>query len=1382
MTTTEFLGKLRGLGIDLWVEDDRLCCSGPPESLTPALKTELKSRKLEVLNILQDARQGKRNKIPLPSVRDRKAELPLSFAQERLWFLDRLHPGLSVYNLSASLRLFEPLNQTLVEKALHEIIQRHEILRTTYSQKDGRPIQVISAVSSFKLQVEDFRHLKQDDQEAKTQACIQEEAGQHFDLVCGPLLRMRWIRLADQEQLLIVTMHHSVADAWSISVFFDEFDECYESLLSGQKVSLPSLLFQYADFACLERESLQGLQWDRQMTYWKSRLDGIPELLKLPLDRPRPDIPRFKGDTFPFSLSADVSDELRNLSAQEGVTLFMMLLAIFKIFLFRCTGQHDIVIGSPFSTRDRPEYEPMIGLFVNTLVLRTDISDNPPFRKLLKRIRENVLEAHAYKDVPFEKLVEIVRPSRNLAYSPLFQVTFTFQDTPGSSDYSMESLTSMFDLSLFMADEYAEEEICGWMQYDIDLFKAETIRRFCTQFTTLVDAIVDDPEKCIGQIPFFTNTEREVILDDWSGHKNMDSTNSCIHKVFESQVLKAPESIAAICGDAQLTFRELNRRSNQLAHYLRKFNVGQDILVGLCGDRSLETMIAMLGILKTGAAYVPIVPTTQPERALFLIQEINPPVTICSQDFPGTLLSPPHHQIVLEKEWSRIAEEPEDNLTIAVHPDNLAYVMFTSGSTGQPKGVSIPHRAVVRLVKNNNYVHLDSKEVLLQLAPLSFDASTFEIWGSFLNGAQLIILPRHLPKLEELGETLRRHGITTLWLTAGLFHEMASIIPEAFHPLRQLLTGGDVVSPNHVRRVLETVQDCTVINGYGPTENTTFTCTYSITSTSQVAETIPLGVPIARTQVYIFDPWIQPVPIGISGEIYTSGEGLARGYLNQPEITAETFTPHPYSGKPGDRLYKTGDLGRYRSDGTIEFLGRTDRQVKIRGFRVELKEIESVLLQHDNVKDAAVISMKSSESKRLVGYIVVDQQKESPTAQKLRDFLKQKLPDYMIVSTFEFLNSLPLTESGKINYQALPTPTVVELEDFYVPARNPLEAQLTRVWEEALGKSPIGRNENFFHLGGDSLLAVRLFAKIEKIFGVSLPLSTLFQAPSIEELAMVLPEGQQLSSWTSLVPIQRRGSKPPIFFVHFVGGNVLGYSELSELLGQNQPFYGLQSVGLDGKEIPYERIEDMAAHYIQEILTIQPNGPFFLGGGCMGGIIAFEMAQQLVADGEKVAFLGMLETWLPQSVGFHSYGFPMLRRLYIGILHQFDILKNSGWQAWIEHLKQKIAALQDENSDTDIFRRDKSERNSDMVTALNYQAFCKYKPKQYQGPVTYFLASDCDGVDEIEDPRLDWEEFCVNGFEVFRVDVGTAGELVKFPHVQVLANHLNVVLSPLQKN
>ena len=1025
----------------------------------------------------------------------------------------------------------------------------------------------------------------------------------------------------------------------------------------------------------------------------------------------------------------------------------------------------------------------MIGLFVNTLVLRTDISDNPPFRNFLKRIRENVLESHEYKDVPFEKLVEVVRPSRNLAYSPLFQVTFTFQDTPGSSDYSMESLNSMFDLSLFMADEYAEEEIYGWMQYDIDLFKVETIRRFCNQFTTLVDAIVDDPEQCIGQIPFLANTEREIILNDWSGHKNMDSINSCIHKEFESQVLKTPESIAVICGDAQLTFRELNQRSNQLAHYLRKFHVGQDMLIGLSCDRSLELMIAILAILKTGAAYVPIDGKAPQEKTLSLFREINPAVIVCSHDFPGIQFSSSPHRIVLEKEWSTIMKEPEDNLTVEVNPDNLAYVMFTSGSTGRPKGVCIPHRAVMRLVTDNNYVHLDSQEVLLQLAPISFDASTFEIWGSLLNGAQLIIFPNPIPTHEELGEMLSRHGITTLWLTAGLFHEMAGIAPEAFYPLRQLLTGGDVVSPTLVRRVLETVEDCTVVNGYGPTENTTFTCTYSITNTGQIAETIPLGVPITRTQIYILDPWIQPVPIGISGEIYTSGEGLARGYLNQPDLTAAKFTPHPYSTKPGDRLYKTGDLGRCRSDGTIEFLGRTDRQIKIRGFRVELKEIESVLRQHENVKDVAVIHKDSSEDKRLVGYIVSDQQKAAPTIQGLRDFLKQKLPDYMTVSTFVFLDSLPLTLNGKVNYQALPAPLTMQTEERYIPARNPFETQLTRVWEEVLGKNLIGRNENFFDLGGHSLLAVKLFAEIEKVFGKSLPLSTLFQAPTIEELTIVLSEGQQLSSWRSLVPIQTRGWKPPLFFVHLVGGNVLSFSELSKLLGQEQPFYGLQSVGLDGKEKPLERIEDMAAHYIQEILTIQPKGPFFLAGGCMGGLIAFEMAQQLVTNGEQVAFLGILESWVPESVEFHSsYRFPKLQRLQNNVNHQIGILKNSGWHSWFDYLKQKSAALLDESNDTDIFGRDQSEKNRDMVTAFNYRAFCKYKLKQYKGPVTYFLASDREGVDEIEDPRLDWEEFCPNGFEVFRVNASSSGEMLKPPHVQILANQFRKVLSALQEN
>jgi aspartate racemase len=801
----------------------------------------------------------------------------------------------------------------------------------------------------------------------------------------------------------------------------------------------------------------------------------------------------------------------------------MTLFAAYQTLLHRYTGQSDIVIGSPVAGRNRSELEGLIGFFLNMLVLRGDLSGNPTFRELLVRVRELCLEAYSHQDLPFEKLVEELRPKRDLSYNPFFQVTFAIQHGPrfdlefpglDAMDVDIDPGTARFDLNLNIQEK--QSGLQGYIDYNTDLFDASTIERLCEHFTGLLDAVVADPNAPIDTLPLLTAKERQRILVEWNDTGGDDPSDRCIHELFEAQAERTPEAVAVVFDDRQLTYRELNRRGNQLANHLRKLGVGPETPVAICVERSLEMIVGLLAILKAGGAYVPLDPEYPNDRLAFMLQDTRARVLLTEHpliiergsngDPLSSILDPRLNLVSLDTDWDVIARESEENPVNETTAANLAYIMYTSGSTGKPKGVSVPHRGVVRLVKGAGYASLTPREVFLQFAPVSFDASTFEIWGSLLNGARLVVFPAHTPSLEELGEILQRHQVTTLWLTAGLFHEMVEHNLKNLRDVRQLLTGGDVVSFAHVRKALQKLPRCRLINGYGPTEGTTFTCCHPMTAPGEVVASVPIGRPIANTRVYILDHYLNPVPIGVCGELYIGGDGVARDYLNHPELTAESFLPDRSSDKPGARLYKTGDLARYLPDGNIEFIGRLDHQVKIRGFRIELGEIEAVLGQHPAVRETVVMAREDVHGdKRLAAY-VAPREEQAPAVAELRSFLKSKLPEHMVPSVFVFLDALPLTPNGKVNRQALPEAdgTRPGLEKDFVAPRNAVERTLSEIWAQVLGLERVGVYDNFFELGGHSLSATRVISRLCDTFRLELPLRRLFEAPTVAELAELI--------------------------------------------------------------------------------------------------------------------------------------------------------------------------------------------------------------------------------------------------------------------------------------
>jgi aspartate racemase len=1417
-TIDEFLSELRRLDVKLWNEGDRLRYKAPKETLTPALLQELKERKVEILAFLHKANAAtSSNLFPiLPVPRD--GNLPLSFSQQRLWFLAQLEPNSPAYNIPAAFRLTGLLSVTALSQSLSEIVRRHEVLRTTFPSVEGQPKQVISLHKVLTLPIIDLSELPPDQRLSEAQRLATEEAQQPFVLATGPLFRVKLLRLEEAEQMLLVTMHHIVYDGWSYDIFLRELAALYNAFSSGKPSPLPELPIQYADYAYWQHEWLQGEVLESQRDYWKQQLNGNLPILQLLTDYPRSPVQTYQGGYQSLELPKNLTQALKDLSQQERGTLFMTLLAAFQTLLYRYTGQEDIIVGTPIAGRSKVEVEGLIGFFVNTLALRTYLDGNPSFQELLGRVREVALGAYAHQDLPFEKLVEELQPGRDRSRTPLFQVMFVLQNTPTSAlelpgltvnPLNIDSGTAKFDLTLFITE--TAQGLRASLEYNTDLFNAATITRMLGNFHTLLKGIVANPQQRLSDLPLLTVAEQHQLLVEWNNTQTDYPSNTCIHQLFEAQVEQTPNAVAAIFGSEQLTYRELNRRANQLAHHLQGLGVGPETCVGICVERSLDILVGLLGILKAGAAYLPLDPAYPQERLTFMLEDAQVPVLLTQGPQVEKLPSHQAKVICLDTDWDTIKRESQENPISKVTADNLAYVMYTSGSTGKPKGVSVIHRGVVRLVKGVNYANLAAAEVFLQLAPISFDASTLEIWGSLLNGAQLVIFPPQTPSLEEMGQVIRQYQVTTLWLTAGLFHLMVDERLEDLKPLRQLLAGGDVLSVPHVQKFLRKIGDCKLINGYGPTENTTFTCCYPITAPDQLGNSVPIGRPISNTQVYVLDSHLQPVPIGVPGELYIGGDGLARGYLNRPDLTEEKFLQNPFSDKPGTHFYKTNDLVRYLPNGNIEFLGRIDNQVKMRGFRIELGEIEAVLAQHPIVKEAVVTVREDvSGNKNLVAYIV-SHQEQAFTINDLRRFLKQKLPDYMVPGAFVLLEALPLTPNGKVDRRVLPAPdqTRKESEETFVAPRNELELQLTQIWEKVLGVHPISVKDNFFDLGGHSMLAARLFAQIEKKLGRNLPLANLFQAPTIEELASLFNQENHRSEHkksttklesatnllnqsgsslpcSSLIAIQPKGSKPPLFCIHVLGRGLKFYRPLAHHLGLEQPLYGLAAQIMDKKYAPPNRVEDLAAHYIKEMRILQPEGPYFLAGVSFGGSVAFEMAQQLVAQGEKVALLALLDTYtseaLKQIPGGERFSAHWNNSLKFGPIY---VLKKAK-----DNVKGKIQRFNDQ------LNRSLNEIGCKLYLSIgrplpnnlqdftfqqeNIQASRNYVPQVYPGRVTFFRSRDeITRVSSYRDPQLCWGELAAGGLECYEVP-GTHLGMLQEPHVQVLAEKLKDCLDNAQ--
>ena len=1041
--------------------------------------------------------------------RDRSAPAAVSSSQRQLWFIDQMLPGGSTYNVSTSIRLRGVLDVAALDHAIGQIVRRHDVLRTTFAHIGSQVIQTAAPFTSFTLPVIDVGDAAVPGREARARAVAVDEVGRPFDLERGPLFRAVLVRVDASNHLLVVVMHHAVSDVWSLGVFVRELAASYRSRVEATPAELPELRVQYEDYAEWQQAWLKSPRFSDELSFWKEQLAGPLPVLDLPAERRRPPVQTFRGARAVVELPRDLMDRVKQFSRREGATLFTTLAATFNLLLHRYSGADDILVGFPVAGRTRAEVESLIGFFVNMLVLRTDLSGDPTFRELVHRVHDRALAAYTHQEVPFERLVEELQPDRELGRNPLFQVALVLHNTPlPPADLPGLSVTieplapdrARFDLTLSLWE--TADGANGALEYSTDLFEAATIERMVEQFATVLDDATGRPDVRLSNLALQTAAQAEQVVVGWNATAVEYPRTSCVHQVVEAIAARTPDTVAVSCDGESLTYGELNARANRLARHLRALGVSADTLVSVCLPRSLNLPVALLGILKAGGAYVPLDPNYPAARLEFMLADTNAAVLVTERSLVGLLPSCAGTLCLDEMEEVLAGHSPAD-LVCVTGPDHLAYVTYTSGSTGVPKGVAVRHRGVLRLLFGVDYVRLGPAERILHLSPVSFDASTFEIWGALAHGGCCVLLPGRVPTADAMARIVAAERITTLWLTAALFNAIIDESPQALRGVRQVIAGGEALSVAHVRRAQQQLPGTQIINGYGPTESTTFACCFPIPPALDVAATsVPIGRPIGNTRVYVVDGGMRPVPVHVTGELYIGGDGLARGYLNRPELTAERFVPDPFATHAGERLYRTGDLVRWRHDGTIEFVGRVDHQVKVRGFRIEPGEIEAALATHATVREAVVVVREDVPGdKRLVAYVVPERGAAGATPLELREWLKSRLPEYMVPAAVVVLDRLPISPNGKLDRQALPAPERDRSDVTFVPPRSDLERQIAALWAEVLGVGAVGLADNFFDLGGHSLLLVQVHRRLREQLGLDVSIVELFQFPTIESLA-----------------------------------------------------------------------------------------------------------------------------------------------------------------------------------------------------------------------------------------------------------------------------------------
>lgn len=1041
---------------------------------------------------------------------------PLSFAQQRLWFISQLQQDNASYNVSGGVRMEGPLSVAALERAFGEVLRRHESLRTVIRQVDGEPVQVITGPPVFRLPKFDLQMVPAAQRETEAQLLLTLDAQKPFNIEDASLFRATLLLLSPREHILLLTMHHIISDGMSRGVLVRELVQLYEAFANGRSSTLPELPIQYVDFAAWQREWLQGEVLDKQVSYWKEKLAGAPSLLELPADRPRPPVQSFHGARHPVVIPQELTESLRELGESQNATLFMTLLAAFEVLLFRHTGQDDIVVGVPITGRNNPELANLIGFFINSLPVRTDLSGNPTFRELLGRVREAALGAYEHQDLPFEKLVEVSQPERDTSYSPLFQVMCHLDNTgapalalPGLrlTPLDADTGTSKFDLTLDLVE--SSTELKGWLEYSTELFDDVTIQRLSERFQILLKAAVAAPDTRIAALPLLSPVEENQLIVGLNQTAEVFPHAPCLHQIFEAQVEQTPAATAVRFEGQELTYAELNRRANQLAHRLRKLGVGREVLVAICMEPSLDLPIALLAVLKAGGAYIPLDPADPRKRLSFILEETGAPVVLTQEGLADNQAFAGVEVIRLDRDVEVFATESTENLPSQVTGENLCYVIYTSGSTGQPKGAMLHHRGVRnRLLWGITNYELGQGDVVLHKTPLTFDVSVWEIFAPLLSGACLLIAKAggHQDPVYQL-ELMAREKVTHVDYVPTMLEVLLELEGLDDCDSLKIVTSAGEALTRELRDRFYSQTKAKLYNLYGSTE-ASLAVTYWVCQADGKERLIPIGRPMNNARIYILDKHLQPVPIGVAGELHVGGVAPGRGYLKRPDLTADKFIPDAFSETGGERLYKTQDLARYRSDGAIEFLGRLDHQVKIRGRRLELVEVEASLCQHPGVREAVVLARKiTAGNKSLVAY-VVSKQEPLPTGDELRNYLRQKLPEYMVPAAYVVLTELPLLSNGKLNRRALPRPKKLlsQPEAVYMPPESDLEQTIASIWQQVFNIDRVSIHTNFFDLGGNSLLVTKVHSKLRAALNSDIQVIELFKHSTIHSLAKYLSE------------------------------------------------------------------------------------------------------------------------------------------------------------------------------------------------------------------------------------------------------------------------------------
>ncbi|MEW5986282.1 MAG: amino acid adenylation domain-containing protein [Chloroflexota bacterium] len=1391
-----------------------------------------------------------------------RSSFPLSHGQEALWFLYNLAPDSWAYNNLFAVRILSELDVPTLKRSFQFLMERHPALRTTFTTQDDQPIQRVQ--ERAEVYVEQIDATGWDEAELKER--LTEQVHRPFDLYHGPVMRLYLYERGEREFVLLLLVHHICFDFWSFVVLIDELSQVYPAVLKGHQPILPPPPGHFADFVRWEQRMLAGGEGEEHWEFWKQQLAGAATELNLATDRPRPPAQTYDGASLNIEFSPELTARLKEFVKAEGGTLFMTVLAAYQILMHRYSSQEDVLVGSPAAAgRGRKEFADSVGYFINPIVYRANFSGDPTVREFLAQVRQTVISTLKHQDYPFPLLVERLNLPRDPSRSPVFQVWFALQRMHRMEELSgflfpsdevarmnlggleLESFSlgqqeGQFDLSLEMIE--IGDSILGIFKYNTALFDQSTIQRMALNLSTLLEGMVAQPDERVSRLPILTPAERHQLLYEWNDVRSIypgltPVPDTCIHDLIEAQVARTPNDTAVIFEGQQLTYKELDGRANQLAHYLQSLGVGTETLVGISVERSLDMVVGLLGIQKAGGTYVPLDPGFPQDRLDYMVEDSGLSVILTQESLVasgrwqvaggGEPIQNPKSKIQnvlrLDTDWPLISRQPTTKPQSDVNGWNLAYVIYTSGSTGKPKGVQVLHRAVANFLKSMAIQPgMTSQDVLVAVTTLSFDIAGLELYLPLMLGAKVVVASREVAADgARLLELLKSSGATIMQATPATWRMLLEAgwggrpadsrsngqSSATTGPRLKILCGGEALPRELANQLLDRATE--LWNVYGPTETTIWSAVFKV---EDKESPIVLGRPIANNEFYILDKHLQPVPVGVPGELYIGGDGLARGYRNRPELTAERFIlnpfvedrgaeeqggggdsspalPHsPAPFRPGPRIYKTGDLARFHLNGDAEYLGRTDFQVKIRGFRIELGEIESVLESHPQVRQAVVAAVSDGGGsgpavlQRLVAYVIpkdsvpavpsVPSVIAPPSAiiSDLRAYLKEKLPDYMVPNAFVFMDSFPLTLNNKVDRRALPKPDTTRPDDdkAFVAPRDALEFQVVKIWERVLGIQPISVTDNFFELGAHSLLAVRLFAELGEAMGRTLPLTLLFQSPTVEGLAELLRKEGWSPSWSSLVPIQPNGSKPPFFCVHGLGGHVLLFRDLARRLGPDQPFYGLQAVGLDGQEMPHTELKAMAAHYVKEMRSVQPHGPYYIGSLCYG-MIGYEMAQQLRAEGEEVAVLVLFDSFLPVTYYQRPFN-QLLKRISYRLQHHPSTLALYFWDRIVkrqgrrlQRVVYKVAGLPEPKID---------------LTDAHLNAIHHYNAAHYPGRVA-LIWSDEYNYAHLPTYQVKWSELIEGEVEAYTVPGPCTHQgMLREPHVEHLAAAVRSALDTAQ--